>query len=76
LSKYFTKAGSIMYPSTILRCARILRISQADAEEVNSSTGKQRRFDISSAHGYAALSPEIPSYVGYVYRNKPKPLES
>jgi hypothetical protein len=45
-----------MYPSTIRRCARILRISQADAEDVNTSTGKQRRFDISSVHGYAALS--------------------
>ncbi len=31
-------------------------ISQADAEEVNTSTGKKRRFDISSTHGFSALS--------------------
>jgi hypothetical protein len=40
----------------------IFEISQADAEEVSTSTGKQRRFSISSAHGYAALSYALLPY--------------
>lgn len=40
----------------------IFEVSQADAEEVNTSTGKQRRFDISSAHGFAALSYALLPY--------------
>jgi hypothetical protein len=40
----------------------LYEISQADAEEVNTSTGKQRRFDIGSAHGFAALSYALLPY--------------
>ncbi len=40
----------------------IFEISQADAEEVSTSIGKQRRFSISSAHGYAALSYALLPY--------------
>lgn len=40
----------------------IFEISQADAEEVPTSTGKQRRFSITSAHGYAALSYALLPY--------------
>jgi hypothetical protein len=40
----------------------IFEISQADAEEVSTSTGKQRRFSITSAHGYAALSYALLPY--------------
>ncbi len=31
-------------------------LTQADTEEVNTKHGKERRFMISPAHGYAALS--------------------
>jgi hypothetical protein len=34
----------------------LFEVSQADAEEVSTAAGKQRRFSITSAHGYAALS--------------------
>ena len=40
----------------------IFEISQADAEEVSTSTGKQRRSSITSAHGYAALSYALLPY--------------
>ena len=38
----------------------IFEVSQA--EEVSTSTGKQRRFSIISAHGYAALSYALLPY--------------
>jgi hypothetical protein len=52
----------MLFPRTAdLNGVLLYDISQADAEEVNSSIGKQCRFDISSAHGYAALSyPLLP----------------
>ena len=40
----------------------IFEVSQAEAEEVSTSTGKQRRFSITSAHGYAALSYSLLPY--------------
>ncbi len=49
--------GICYFPEQQARIDVLLyEISQADSEEVNTSTGKQRRFDISSAHGYVALS--------------------
>jgi len=38
----------------------LFEVSQA--EEVSTSTGKQRRFSITSAHGYAALSYALLPY--------------
>ncbi len=40
----------------------IFEVAQAEAEEVASATGKQRRFSISTAHGYAALSYALLPY--------------
>ena len=40
----------------------IFEVSWADAEEVSTSMGKQRRFSITSAHGYAALSYALLPY--------------
>ncbi len=40
----------------------MFEVSQAEAEEVSTSTGKQRRFSITSAHGYAALSYALLPY--------------
>jgi len=40
----------------------IFEVSQAEAEEVSTSTSKQRRFSITSAHGYAALSYALLPY--------------
>jgi|GEM_PF-3209645 len=40
----------------------LYKILEADVEEINTSTGKQRRFDISSAHGFAALSYALLPY--------------
>jgi len=40
----------------------IFEVSQAEAEEVSTSTGKHRRFSITSAHGYAALSYALLPY--------------
>lgn len=31
-------------------------VAQVDTEEVITATGEQRRFEVNSAHGYAALS--------------------
>jgi hypothetical protein len=40
----------------------IFEVSQAEAEEIPTTTGKQRRFSITSAHGYAALSYALLPY--------------
>jgi len=40
----------------------VLLYEISQAEEVNTSTGKQRRFDISLAHGFAALSYALLPY--------------
>ena len=40
----------------------IFEVSQAEAEEVSTSTGKQRRFSITSAHGYSVLSYALLPY--------------
>jgi hypothetical protein len=46
--------GIYYYPDQAARTdVFIFEISQADAEEISTSTGKQRRFSITSAHGYA-----------------------
>ncbi len=55
--------GICYFPEQQARMDVLLyEISQADAEEVNTSTGKQRRFDIGSAHGFAALSYALLPY--------------
>lgn len=55
--------GICYFPEQQARMDVLLyEISQADAEEVNTSTGKQRRFGISSAHGFAALSYALLPY--------------
>lgn len=40
----------------------IFEVLHAEAEEVSTSTGKQRRFSIISVHGYAALSYALLPY--------------
>lgn len=46
----------------------LYELLQADAGEVNTSTGKLHRFDISSASGYAALSYALIPY-GFTEQN-------